>query len=122
MYWAHHVNNYVDPIENGFVKSMLEVAKCLKSQPVKRKDVVNSDMLVSLCDQYTYRTSLTDIGDSATILTFYTGFFRFDETSKLRCNDVGFYDDHFTLSIRSSKIDQFRSGNKVTIAKGHTSA
>ena len=122
MKWAHHVNNFVDPTENGFVKSMLETAKRLKSQPVKRKDVVNSDMLVALCDQHTYSTSLTDIRDLAMILTCYTGFLRFDETSKLRCNDVVFYDDHFTLNIRSSKTDQFRSGNKVMIAKGHTSA
>ena len=64
------------------------------------------------------------------ILTGYTGFLRFDEISKLRCNDVTFQDDHFTLNIRSSKTlnirssktAKFRSGNKVLIAKGHTSA
>ena len=51
--WVHGINDFVDPTENGFVKNMLEAAKRLNSHPVKRKDVVTSDMLVSLCDQYT---------------------------------------------------------------------
>ena len=40
----------------------------------------------------------------------------------MRCNDVVFEDDHFNLNIRSSKTDQFRSGNTVVVAKGQTSA
>ena len=72
--WVHNINNFVDPTENGFVKSMLEAAKRLRSQPVKRKDVT-SDMLVALCNQYANNTNLTDIRDLAMILTCYTGFF-----------------------------------------------
>ena len=120
--WVHNINNFVDPTENGFVKSMREAAKRLRSQPVKRKDVVTSDMLVALCDQHANNTNLTDIRDLAMILTCYTGFLRFDEISKLKCNDIIFYNDHFTINIRSSKTDQFRSGNKVLVAKGNTPA
>ena len=120
--WVHGINDLVDPTENGFVKNMLEAAKRLKSQPVKRNDVITSDMLVALCDQYTGNFALTDIRDLTMILMCYTGFLRFDETSKLKCNDVTFHDDHFILNIKSSKTDQFRSGNKVMVAKGHTSA
>lgn len=120
--WVHNVNNYIDPTENGFVKGMLDAAKRLRSQPVKRKDVINSEMLVELCDQYIGSSDVVDIRDLAMILTGYTGFLRFDEISKLKCNDVTFQDDHFTLTITSSKTDKFRAGNKVLIAKGHTSA
>ena len=70
--WVHNINNFVDPTENGFVKSMLEAAKRLRSQPVKRKDVVTSDMLVALCNQYANNTNLTDIRDLAMILTSCT--------------------------------------------------
>ena len=52
----------------------------------------------------------------------YTGFLRFDEVSNLKCNDITFNDDHFILNIKSSKTDQYRSGNKFMVAKGHTSA
>ena len=48
----HKINNFVDPTENGFVKGMLDAAKRLRSQPIKRKDVVNSEMLISLSDQH----------------------------------------------------------------------
>ena len=71
---VHNLSNFVDSTENGFVKSMLEAAKRFRSQPVKRKDVVTSDMLVALCDQYANNTNLTDIRDLAMILTCYTGF------------------------------------------------
>ena len=40
--WVHKINNFVDPTENGFVKGMLDATKRLRSQPIKRKDVVNS--------------------------------------------------------------------------------
>ena len=119
--WVHNVNNYVDPTENIFIKGMLDAAKRLRSQPVKRKDVVNSEMLVLLCNQYIGSLDLVDIRDLAMILTSYTGFLRIDEISKLGCN-VTFQDDHFTLNIKSGKTDKFRSGNKVSIAKDHTSA
>ena len=89
---------------------------------MKRKDVVTSDMLVSLCDKYTDSYILTDIRDLAMILMCYTGFLRFDEVSNLKCNDITFHDDHFILNIKSSKTDQYRSGNKFMVAKGHTSA
>ena len=58
----------------------------------------------------------------AMILTCSSGFLRFDEISKLKCYDIIFYNDHFTINIRSSKTDRFRSGTKVMVAKGHTSA
>lgn len=120
--WAHSVNNYEDPTENNFVKSLLDAAKRLRSLPVKRKDVVTTDMLVSLCDQYIHSNSATDLRDLAMILTCYTVFLRFDEVSKLRCNDIDFHDDHYILTVKSSKTDQFRSGDKVMVAKGQTSA
>ena len=68
--WVHNIDHFVDSLENGFVKSMLEVAKRLRSQPVKQKDVVTSDMLVALCDQYTNNTNLTDIRDGDALQDF----------------------------------------------------
>ena len=79
-------------------------------------------MLISLCDQYINSDNKVDIRDLAIILTCNTGFLRFDEVSRLRCNDVVFEDEHFNLNIRSSKTDQFRSGNTVVVAKGQSSA
>ena len=120
--WAHSINNYVDPTENGFVKGLLDTAKRIRSQPVKRKDVVNTEMLISLCDQYIGCTHLGDIRDLAMIMLGYSGFLRFDEISNLHSKDIQFEEDHLVITIRKSKTDQCRAGNKVYISKGSTSA
>lgn len=120
--WVHSINNYVDPTENGFVKGLLDTAKRIRSQPVKRKDVVNTEMLITLCDQYIGSTRLGDIRDLAMIMLGYSGFLRFDEISNLHSDDIQFEEDHLILTIRKSETDQFRAGNKVYIIKGSTSA
>ena len=120
--WVHNINNYVDPTENGFVKGLLDTAKRIRSQPVKRKDVVTTEMLIMLCDQYIGSTPLGDIKDLAMIILGYSGLLRFDEISNLHSNDIHFEEDHLILTIRKSKTDQFRAGNKVYISKGSTSA
>ena len=120
--WVHNINSLVDPTENGFVKGLLDSAKRMRSQPVKRKDVVNTEMLISLCDQYINNTNLSDIRDLAMILIGYAGLLRFDEISNLHLNDIVFEESHLVLNIRKSKTDKFRAGNKVFISKGSTSA
>ena len=44
--WVHTINYYQDPTENGFAKCLLDVAKRLRSNQVKRKDVINSELLI----------------------------------------------------------------------------
>ena len=94
----------------------------MRSQPVKRKDVVSTEMLISLCDQYIDNTNISDIRDLAMILIGYASLLRFDEISNLHSNDIVFEESHLVLSIRKSKTDNFRAGNKVFIGKGSTSA
>ena len=120
--WVNNINNYVDPTVNEFVKGLLDTAKRIRSQPVKRKDVVTTEMLIMLCDQYIGSTHLGDIRDLAMIMLSYSGLLRFDEISNLNSNDIHFEEDHLILTIRRSKTDQFRAGNKVYISKGYTSA
>ena len=80
----------MDPTENGFVKGLLDSAKRMRSQPIKRKDVVNTEMLISLCDQYINNTNLSDIRDLAMILIGYAGLLRFDEISNLHSINIVF--------------------------------
>ena len=120
--WVHNINSFIDPTENGFVKGLLDSAKRLRSQPIKRKDVVNTEMLITLCDEYINNTNLSDVRDLAMILIGYAGLLRFDEINHLHANDVVFEESHLVLNIRKSKTDKFRAGNKVYISKGSTSA
>ena len=120
--WIHSINNFTDPTENGFVKNLLETAKRLRSQPVRRKDTISTEHLISLCDKYTSSDDLIDIRDLTMILLGFAGFLRFDEINNLMFKDIHFEEEHIEINIRKSKTDQFRSGNKVFIAKGATSA
>lgn len=120
--WVHNINSFTDPTENGFVKGLLDAAKRLRSQPVKRKDVISSELLIQLCDQYVGHSNLNDVRDLSMILIGYAGLLRFDEISNLHANDIVFEESHLTLTIRKSKTDKFRAGNKVFISKGRSSA
>ena len=120
--WAHSVNDLQDPTENTFVKNLLEAGKRLRSVPVKKKDVVNTEMLQNLCDLFKGSIDLIDIRDLAMILIGYAGFLRFNEINYLKCNDVTFNDEHLVLKIRKSKTDIYREGREVLIAKGTSSA
>lgn len=120
--WYHSVNDFTDPTENSVVKSMLECAKRLNSKPIKKKDVVNSEHLIKLCDMFIESTDVIVLRDLAMILLSYAGFLRFDELSALTCNDVKFESEHLVISIKKSKTDIYRGGKEVLIAKGSTSA
>ena len=71
--WAHNVNDLQDPTENTFVKNLLEAGKRLRSVPVKKKDVVNTEMLQNLCDLFKGSIDIIDIRDLAMILIGYAG-------------------------------------------------
>lgn len=120
--WMHNVNDFQDPTENAFVKSLVESAKRLRSVPVKKKDIVDSEMLKQLCDLYKESNDLGSIRDLSMILCGYSGFLRFSEISELRCNDLVFHEDHVVLKITKSKTDVYRQGKEVLIAKGSTCA
>lgn len=120
--WAHVINDLSDPTSNNIVKSLLEAGKRLNSNPTKKKDTIDTDMLKILCDKYIDTDDVLHLRDLTMILLGYAGFLRFSEISQLMCNDVEFKDNYILLTIRKSKTDIYRSGKEVLISKGSTSA
>lgn len=120
--WVHTINDMPDPTLNGLVKNLLEAGKRLKSIPIKKKDTVDTNMLIELCDMFCNSVDVLHVRDLTMILLGYAGFLRFSEISQLRCNDIDFRDEYVILKIRKSKTDIYRSGKEVLIAKGSTSA
>jgi hypothetical protein len=49
----HDIGGYPDPTENSFVRSLQESTKRLARRQVNRKDPVDRQMLLNLCDVYT---------------------------------------------------------------------
>lgn len=120
--WAHELNNFNDPTNNAYVKTLQESAKRIARPKVSKKDPVDIEDLRNLCDMFKDSSDLIDIRDITMILLSFAGFLRYDEVSSLKCNDIVIHENHFVLFIAKSKTDQYRNGNEILIAKGNTSA
>ena len=120
--WAHSLRNLQDPTDNLFVKNLLESAKQTARKEVNRKSPVTSQMLIELCDKYIESTDILVVRDLCMILLGYSGFLRYEEIRNLRCTDITFHDDFFSLCISKSKTDQYRYGSEVVVSKGLTFA
>ena len=117
--WVHRLNDQPDPTDSNIVQNLLETAKRIRSTPTSKKDVVDTEMLKTLCALYENSTDVLELRDLSMILIGYVGFLRFNELSNLLCKDVEFKIDHIVLKIQKSKTDIYRSGKEVVlIAKG----
>ena len=61
--------------------------------------------------------SLGDLRLMAACLLGFAAFLRYDELSKLRCEDLTFTPTFLQVTIRSSKTDQYRQGDTVLVAR-----
>ena len=52
----------------------------------------------------------------------FTGFFRFDDISRVRRSDIPFHEGFMVIQVQKSKNDQLRRGNKVVISELPSSA
>lgn len=120
--WAHSLRNLPDPTDNNFVKNLIETSKRLYSKPVDKKEPVSAEVLIELCKKYATSDDIFVIRDLCMILIGYAAFLRYDEIRNLRCNDISFHENYFSLKINKSKTDQYRFGTEVVIAKGVSEA
>lgn len=120
--WAHSLRGLPDPTDNLFVRNLLETSKRTLSAPVSKKEPVSVEMLHQLCDMYKDSSDILVVRDLSMILLGFSAFLRFDEISKIRCNDIIFHSTYFTICIRGSKTDQYRHGDEVVVSKGKTVA
>jgi hypothetical protein len=102
------------PTMHAFVKNLVESAKRCVQTPGNKKYPITAEILI--CDIY------NNSQDLAMILLVFSGFFRLNEFISLRCSGVSVQSDHLVKTIRKSKTDQYRHGNRLVISKGITSA
>ena len=48
---------------------------------------------------------------------FFAGFFRFDDVSRIRRNDVFFHGGFMVIEVLKSKNDQLRKGDEVIFSE-----
>lgn len=120
--WAHSLKNLADPTNNSFVTNLLESAKRAQTKHINKKEPVTLDMLKTLCLKYSDSQDVVVVRDLCMILLGFAAFLRFDELSNIRCKDLSFHNEHFSLLIRKSKTDQYRYGDKIVVSKGISAA
>ena len=81
--WFHHMNDYVDPTDNRLVTMLLESAKRTNSKPVVKRDVLNVEHLIELCNMFSDSSDVIVLRDLTMILLGFAGFLRFNEIVQL---------------------------------------
>jgi integrase len=120
--FMHSLHDFPDPTDNGFVKKLVESSKRRPRKPTVRKDPINSDMLIELCNMYRHSHDVSIVRDLTMIVLGFSAFLRFDELSSLQCSDLHFYDDHFKIVIQKSKTDVYRHVDEILVYRGETVA
>ena len=106
---------YTNQMGNTFLKSLIEGAKREHAKPVSKKAPVSSDALEECCLAHQSCDTLLVRRDISMALLMFSGFLRYSEIAQLNIRDVTIFDSHLSLTIRKSKIDQYRKGNEVVI-------
>lgn len=115
--WAHESAGLQSPTDNMLVAKVREAAKrILGTEKRNRKDPLSVDILKQVVEN----SDLSDILQLRNVCMFvlcFSGFFRCDDVSRIRRNEISFQEDHMIIKVSKSKNDQLRKGNEVLIAK-----
>ena len=118
--WLHRTAGYLPPTNSNLVRTVREGAKRRLARPVVQKEPITPEILKEL------HSSLIDKKNNMNLynhrlmtmaLLSYAGFFRYDEVSHLRREDVAFHTSYVAIFIQKAKNDVYREGHTVLIAR-----
>ncbi|CAB4006180.1 Integrase recombinase xerD-like [Paramuricea clavata] len=103
--WVHEISGFKDPCDSAIVRAIVAAAKRLLSVPVKKKEPVTPEIMLSLFGRFGgTNASLSDLRVLMLCTLGYAGFLRFSELIALRRCDVQF------------EINIYRDGAWVVVA------
>ena len=107
-----------NPCESTLVMNLVEACRCELGKPKTKKEPISPEHLASLVKDFGHRkASLKDIRLLAICLLGYAGFFRHSELCNIKRSDIIFYRTYVKVFIQKSKIDSYREGKWVLIAR-----
>ena len=115
--WIHEAAGLPSPINDPFVQTVLGGLRRMLASPTVKKQPITSEMLSDMVQACQPDPSLGDLRLMAACLLGFAAFLRYDELSKLRCEDLTFTANFLEIKIRSSKTDQYRQGDTVLVAR-----
>ena len=119
--WAHNLACVEDPTGHPLVKQVLEGAKRILAHKVDKNEPITPEILRALVDKYAKEdATLANIRTLTICLLGFAGFFRYNELAKLKECDICFFTEHIEIFLESSKMDQYRDGSVIVIARMDT--
>ena len=111
--------------DNTVVENVRSAAKrILNTAAVNRKEPISSDLIREIVSRANLDNPV-DLRNVTMHVLCLTGFFRFDDISRVRRSDIAFHEGFMVIQVQSkneSKNDQLRRGNEVVISELSSSA
>ena len=116
--WLHQSIGMKNPCESTLVMNSVEACRRELRKQKTKKEPSSPEHLASLVKDFGHRkASLKDIRLLAICLLGYADFFRYSELCNIRRSDIIFYRTYVKVFIQKSKIDSYREGKWVLIAR-----
>ena len=110
------------PTDNSVVENVRSAAKrILGTAAVNHKEPISSDLIHEIVSQANLDNPV-DLRYVTMHLLCFTGFFRFDDISRVRRSDIAFHESFMVIQVQKSKNDQLRRRNEVVISEVSSSA
>ena len=120
--WANDMAGVPSPTDNSVVENVRSAAKTiLGTAAVNRKEPIFSDLIRKIVSQANLDNPV-DLRNVTMCVLCFTGFFRFDDISRVRRSDISFHEGFMVIQVQKSKNDQLRRGNEVVISELSSSA
>jgi integrase len=114
---AHDVAGVPSPTDNPVVEVVRSASKrILGTTTVNRKEPISSDLIHKIVS-HANLDNLVDLRNVTLYVLCFSGFFRFDDISRVRRSDISFNEGFMVIQVHKSKNDQLRRGNEVVISE-----
>ena len=115
--WAHSMAGIPSPTDNPVVEAVRAASKrILGTAIVNRKEPISSRVIHDIVGRSNLENPVELRNVTLYVLSF-AGFFRFDDVSRIRRNDVIFNEGFMVIKVLKSKNDQLRRGDEVVISE-----
>ncbi len=117
----HVMQTFPDPTVSPRIKKLLSGIKNVHGQPKRRAKAITLEVLARMVGVLEQKNSVTSKRDKALLLVGFFAALRRSELVALRWDDIDYFEEGITLTIRASKTDQAHEGNTVALPKSDSS-
>lgn len=107
-----------NPADTPLSRNIVEASKRSFSKAPNKKEPFTTEIITRICRMY--GGSSSSIKELRIALIFslgFSGLFRIGELLDLTAKDIVMYASYVEITVKKSKTDQYRQGNKVLVAR-----